>query len=323
LAKGADEPVHSRRGSPWITLIIFCLVSFFNPEILTGSTSAEKLINPFTWLGMVFYGFQVAIIASITAKRGFSWKTVYILGLIYGILEEGFAVMTMEAPKPPGFVDLFRVAGLNVTWTIYISTFHAVVSVLSSIMIIRLVWPNRVSSGFLGKRQFAVMLPSLAIVYSLFIFLVTSEYVPEISALVILAVVCMVLGLTARRRFSLPPPVKNLLLSRRRVALLAFVLALAAGIVPFILGTIEALWAPLTVYLMVVAFLYSVFFDRIDRDGDLTGEKQLIMFAIFVGSWLVLGTFFRTPFSNLVAYVGVAVQLYLGWRSIKRPIPSV
>jgi hypothetical protein len=308
-----------KKASPWVTLLIFCLVSFFNPEILTGSTKAEQLLSPLTWLGALFYGFQVAIVASLAARKGFSWKTVYLIGLIYGIFEEGFAVMTMESPTPPGFVGIFRVAGLNVSWTIYIATFHAVVSVLSSILFVRVVWPNRVSAPFLGRRQFAVMIPSLIIVYSLFILDVTKYYVPETSAIVILALTCLALGLFVRRRFSLLPRAKDLSVSRRRIETVALILAFGSGIFPYILGSIPGFWAPFTVYLIVVALLYSVFFDRIDGTADFTPTKQLVLFTILVGTWLVFGTFFRTPFSNAVAYLGVAAQLYLGWRAVRRP----
>ncbi len=126
---------HSWRNSPWLTLLIFIVIAHFNPEVLTGSTQIEKYFTFTNLLGMAFYGLQVAIVADLMARYRLRWRTVYLIGLIYGIFEEGFAVQTMLSPSPPGFVNVFRILGLNVTWAIYIAIFHAVVSVLSSILI--------------------------------------------------------------------------------------------------------------------------------------------------------------------------------------------
>jgi hypothetical protein len=99
-----------KRSSPWITVLIFILVAHFNLEILTGSTRVENYLTPITLIGMLFYGLQVAVIADLAARYRLRWRTIYLVGLIYGIFEEGLAVQTMVSPHPPVFVDMLPVA---------------------------------------------------------------------------------------------------------------------------------------------------------------------------------------------------------------------
>src|SRR5713226_9211120 len=82
-------PGRSWWSSAWVTLLIFVVIAHFNPEVLTGTTPIERYFTFFNLLGMLFYGLQVAVIADLAARYNFSWRTIFIVGLIYGILEEG------------------------------------------------------------------------------------------------------------------------------------------------------------------------------------------------------------------------------------------
>ncbi len=309
-----QEIAGSSGHSTWVTLAIFTVIAHFNPEILTGSTRVEQYLSPVTLFGMLFYGLQVAIIADLAARYRFKWRTIYLVGLIYGIFEEGFAVETMLSPHPPGFVDVLRIAGLNVTWSIYIAIFHAVVSVLCSILIIRLIWPDRISRPFLHRRHYLIVVPSLVIIYVIFIRFVTLSYVPETSAIVVLLVSCFVVGLLARSSQSREVRSPGKSPTTRNYMTWGVLLCVGSFILPFVFGQLPLLTVPTTLLLLAVGFLFSGYFREMDRDPGLTRRKELAVFALFVGFWLVFGTAFRTSLSSIVAYLGVGLQVYFGWR---------
>ncbi len=75
---------------------------------------------------------------------------------------------------------------MNVAWATYIALFHALISVVSTMLIVRLVWPNRVSSPFLRRRHYAVIISAMILDYTVFVRTVTSVYTPELSAIGIL-----------------------------------------------------------------------------------------------------------------------------------------
>ena len=307
------------RSSAWVTVAIFVVIAHFNPEILTGSTKIEGYVTFANLLAMLFYGLQVALIADIAARYRLGWRTIYLLGLVYGIFEEGFAVMTMESQTPPGFSHMLRIFGLNTTWTIYIMIFHATISVLASIMIIRLIWPERVSKPFLKRKHYVISCAILAAIYGGFIIFVTRRYVPESSALLILGAVCILLLCLARLEHKRPIPLPRTH-GIRFYALSSVGLVFAGYLIPFALGNVRSLEIPLTLILLVIAVLFAKFFHTMDADSGMQKRTELIIFTILVGFWAVFPIFFRTPASSLAAFVGFGAQVFLALRKIRLPI---
>jgi hypothetical protein len=307
----------TKASSSWLTVLIFIVIAHFNPEVLTGSTRIEGY---FTFLNlalnMPFYGLQVAIIADLAARFHFRWRTIYLVGLIYGIFEEGFAVMTMVSSTPPGFTNQLRLFGLNVLWATNIDTFHAIVSVLSSVLIIKLIFPQRVSEPFLRRRHYVVMVSALDVIYFGVISFATSTYVPQLSAVLILVGACLFLAYLAKRsekssivKSSESPTGRQylkwslgLVLAMTPLVLFAS-LADRTGLLPFGIG-------------LASGYFFYVLFGKMDADPDLSQQKQLLLFSVFVGFWTFFGLFFRTPLSSVVAVAGVATQIYLAWRKI-------
>ena len=114
--------------SSLLTVLTFVVLPILTRKYLTGSTPFENYFTFFNLLGMLFYGLQVAIIAEFVFRFRLKWSSIFLVGLIYGILEEGFAVQTMEHLQPPAFVGLIRFGGLNILWSVYIAIFHALIS---------------------------------------------------------------------------------------------------------------------------------------------------------------------------------------------------
>jgi hypothetical protein len=312
--RGTSFRWSSVRKSAWATLLIFVVIAHFNPEALTGSTSLARYLTPTNLSGILFYGLQVAVLADLYLRYQLKWTTLYILGLLYGVLEEGVAVQTMLSPAPPGFVGVYRILGVNATWAVFIATFHALVSVVSTIIIVRLIWPDRVSKPFMRRGHYAVVLPSLAAIYALFILFVTASYAPALQSFVVLGVACLALVVIARwnqRR----PVARRLGPGPRSYFVWGALLLVVGELLPLVLGSTASFALPATLLVIGVGIGFASYFRSLDSEEVPGGSRLFCVFASLVGFWLVLGAFFRDPPSNFLAFGGAA--LCFGWRAAR------
>lgn len=140
----------------------------FNAESLSTATPPYKWISdPWSiFVTFMFYGLMLLIIEDLVSRYSLNYRKLFLIGLIYGILEEGFLALTNELPAPPGFKPGFgRYYGLNVPWTIFISEFHAVYTVVLTFIIADLIIPREKPGPVLSKWQYVPVLTYLAILY--------------------------------------------------------------------------------------------------------------------------------------------------------------
>lgn len=140
----------------------------FNAESLSSSTP------PYQWVSngwaifvtFMFYGLMLLVIEDLVSRYSLDYRKLLLIGFIYGILEEGFLALTNELPAPPGFMAGFgRYYGLNVPWTIFISEFHAIYTVVLTFMIADLIIPREKTGPVLSKKQYVPVLAYLAFLY--------------------------------------------------------------------------------------------------------------------------------------------------------------
>ena len=141
----------------------------FNVESLSTSTPPYQWIlgGPLTiFVTFMFYGLMLLVIEDLVSRYSLDYRKLFLIGLIYGILEEGFLALTNELPAPPGFKAGFgRYYGLNVPWTIFITEFHAVYTVVLTFIIVDLIIPREKSGPVLSKWHYVPVLSYLAILY--------------------------------------------------------------------------------------------------------------------------------------------------------------
>src|SRR5579872_6937430 len=118
--------------------LLLLLMSPGIPEYISGSSPMNAiLLNPPTFpLGIVanlgLYGPGVLLIreAKVRWKKG--WGTVLVLGVAYGILEEGIALSTMFNPKagPVGVLGYYgHWLGVSWVWSAGLVIFHSLFSI--------------------------------------------------------------------------------------------------------------------------------------------------------------------------------------------------
>ncbi|MCI4347709.1 MAG: hypothetical protein L3J97_03710, partial [Thermoplasmata archaeon] len=160
-----------RRNRAQVTLVVLAVTI---PELLTGSTPVTNLINPIAVAGLLgFYGAGVLLIreASVFYRKG--WSMVLLLGLAYGIAEEGIATKTMVDPQSgaAGFLGMYgHAAGVNWVFAVVIALFHALYSIALPILIVELLYPGTKGQRFLTNRgaKWTFVILGLAVTWGYF-----------------------------------------------------------------------------------------------------------------------------------------------------------
>src|SRR5437870_7400457 len=127
-------------------LLFLLLLTPGIPEYLSASSQLTLLvISPILFFGLLaanfgLYGSGVILIreAMIRWKKG--WASVFLLGVAYGIVEEGIALWTLFNPlaQPVGNLGFYgHWLGVNWVWTVGLLIFHSVYSIGLPIFLFR------------------------------------------------------------------------------------------------------------------------------------------------------------------------------------------
>jgi hypothetical protein len=106
------------------------------------------------------YGGGALLIREVTRRAGRGVPTMLLLGVAYGLLEEGIATQSLFNPHYAG-ADLLHVGyipwlGIAVPWTLYVLTLHAVGSTTVPIVMAELCTPRRRTAPWLGRPGLGV-----------------------------------------------------------------------------------------------------------------------------------------------------------------------
>src|SRR2546422_5166188 len=176
-------------------LLFLLLLTPGIPEYLSASSQLTVLVtNPvlfflFLAANLGLYGSGVILIreAMIRWKKG--WASVFLLGVAYGIVEEGLDLWTLFYSKagPVGNLGFYgHWLGVNWVWTVGLLTFHSVYSIGLPIFLFGLVFPElKTKSLVSGTRLAATVLCLIADSIFLFVFVsaIYSGYNPGGSLL--------------------------------------------------------------------------------------------------------------------------------------------
>ena len=126
-------------------ILYFVLLAALLPETITGSTPPQGWLNPVqALLNLWLYGTGVLVVREVSLRWKTGWPGILLLGAAYGIVEEGLAVTTFFNPTLPQLGTLGwygRDLGVNWLWAVWLSTFHAVVSIAIPIFLMEWHWP--------------------------------------------------------------------------------------------------------------------------------------------------------------------------------------
>jgi peptidoglycan/LPS O-acetylase OafA/YrhL len=138
----------TRRIAPALVLVF---LAPFVGEVLLGNTPLRLILSYLIVLPM--YGFGALFIRELSRRSGRGWPTILILGVAYGVAEEGLADMSLFNPNflglhLLGYGNLF---GVGWPWWFFVLTLHAVWSIGVSIALAETLFAPRGEYPWLGR----------------------------------------------------------------------------------------------------------------------------------------------------------------------------
>jgi hypothetical protein len=201
-------------------------------EIVSGNTPAHTLLDPRIVLFLLMgYSLPLLIIRELSVRWRLSTAGVFLLGLAYGILNEGLIAQTLlrsEHVPIDKFDHYIYAAGFNFSWFCVIVPWHALLAVLFPITLVAFWFPSCSQTTWLATQAFAAL---SAVLIGLIVFLgVVRRPHPQMLACLFGMAVLVVFATLFRGRGTGQPSRKD-----RWVA--AFLFGIAAYFA-FFLGTI-------------------------------------------------------------------------------------
>jgi hypothetical protein len=319
----AEDPLR-RLAHPAVVLF------FLSPivaELLSGSAPPVEFFNPFTFLLLTaFYGSGALLVRELTFRWDKGWPTVFLLGLAYGIIEEGLAVKSFFDPAwgdlgPLGVYG--RWAGVNWVWSEGLTLYHAIFSIAIPILLTRLLFPAWGDRAWLRPRSFrlcCLALASVVVLCNLFL----TTYRPPWPHLVLAGGAVVGLVLLARRApvtLALAPATR--LVRPRTLFWRAFAAVLTLFLLLWVLPN-TTVPAPATLTLMSAwAIIVVRNTARLTRHTDWSDRHALaaaggaLLFFILLAPLLQLDT--TAPDNRAgMALVGLGMAIFLIWMARRR-----
>ncbi len=184
------------------------LLLFLSPiiaELVSGSTPLLQFINPIILLSFLgYYGSAVLIIRELYVRWKKGYVSLFILGMAYGIIEEGLTVKSFFSTTWPdlGILGVYgRWLGVNWVWAVNLTLIHAVLSISLPVFIVDLLYPELKGKSLISSR-IMVLLGIIFIVDAFFLSaILISGYCDPILYLGAIIIV-IILGIIAK---NLPP----------------------------------------------------------------------------------------------------------------------
>jgi len=144
------------RRSRILAISTLLLLSPFTAEVLTGATPLPSFINPLNLIILMgLYGLGALLIRESRVILHIGYQGILLIGFAYGIIEEGLAVKSFFNPywKDIGIFGSYgRWMGVNWIWTIYLTIFHGVWSILAPILVVEALYPDIMNERWLGRK---------------------------------------------------------------------------------------------------------------------------------------------------------------------------
>lgn len=294
------------------TALILSLLSPFFGEVLSASTPPLEIINPVSFLFLWgFYGGGVLVMRELWVRWGGGKFRLMLLGISYGIIEEGLAIKSFFDPNWPdlGKLGIYgRCCGVNFAWAVALSWFHAVYSISVPILLIYIFYPEFRGRELLKRREFFAT-AGIFIFVLLITFFGLNPYSPPLLQYILTFLVLLLLLYIAKKhvdklkiniwRYTLRHP---FIVS----SMLSFTLLFNNLIFPNSLyyGTLNPVIPCITGVILIFLFYSQM---------DLLSSRKILLYTL--GSLLPFTLFYdiiaELQGYRLMAVVGVATFAYL------------
>lgn len=320
LIVAAEDPgmsIRTRlRTSP--VLVTFLLAPVVG-ELLSSSTPLPAFLVG--WLPMaLLYGCGVLLVREFAVRWRRGWLGIALLGAAYGIVEEG---LVTRAFFDPNWEDLGALAtfgsdaGVNWLWALQLTIYHAAISVGVTLLLDRLLFPDRWEEPWLTKRSMRWCFAGVGVWIVIGFFL----YRPPAGYLVATAIIVGLLVAAARivpRRAGRPGRVPR----PRRVFLAGLVGSTIVMLAPHVLAEVPGADPGFAAVLIVGTV--AILAWRIRRWAA-AGWDDRHRFALVAGelaTFVVLAPVFTGSPWAAVTSLGSAIVAWRWWRRLRHRAAS-
>ena len=180
-------------------------------ELVSGHQRPVEFFNPISFAATAFpYGCGALLCREFTRRWRKGWLSLLLLSVAYGLYEEGVVSRALFDPQWHELEAIGRyghVAGINWTYGIMLIHFHAAISILSSVMLAELLFPERRHLPWLSNGQAALCGLVLALWAPVLAWLARAEHPLHVPAPALWALTSLVLvGLVATARWVTARP---------------------------------------------------------------------------------------------------------------------
>ena len=156
-----------------IPIISLVLLSPLIAELLSGSAPPLEFFNPISFFVLLgLYGCGVLLIREYSIKFDIGFVGIIILGIAYGVIEEGLAVKSFFDPEwmDLGILGVYgRWIGVNWVWSFFLTIYHAIYSIVIPIILFNLIFPKikdkQLISGKAIKITLLIFLADIIFIY--------------------------------------------------------------------------------------------------------------------------------------------------------------
>ncbi|TAK93306.1 hypothetical protein EPO05_07210 [Patescibacteria group bacterium] len=146
--------------SYWKPALFLFFASPLLVELLSASSPASTFFQPLYFLLQVIsYGLPVLIIREFAVRWKLGLRGIFIMGLGYGIFNEGLLAHTFLSPATltsvPGYAFY---SGLALAWIPLVSILHSLLGVLYPILLTHFIYPWSADRSWLGKKRFILFI---------------------------------------------------------------------------------------------------------------------------------------------------------------------
>lgn len=147
----------SGKNSGWAVFTLVTLSSVLT-EIVSGNQPVHAYLNPKIAIFLTLaYGLPVLVIREVVVRFRIGLVGIFLMGLAYGILNEGLIAGTIlrEINVPINVFDRYLMwGGFNISWTLVIVPWHAMHAILFPILLMAFWFPGNGTTPWLGRKTF-------------------------------------------------------------------------------------------------------------------------------------------------------------------------
>ncbi|GAC1401062.1 MAG: hypothetical protein NVSMB49_14640 [Ktedonobacteraceae bacterium] len=297
--------------------------------LLAGSTPPNSFFNPLTLLFLCFlYGGGAIIARELMLYWGKGWPTLLLLGVAYGIIEEGLQVKSFFDPhwKNLGQLATYgRWQGVNWVWSVQQTTFHAIFSIAIPILIVSLLFPKRRAERWVGPRALLLLIVMFVLdVVSGFLFL--TPYRPPLLPYLITLVLAIGLIFLARYLPRRIPVTRSTEVAQPlRFGLVGFLGTLTLFLINWVLPTtLTPFWATILLTLLLAIAVAFVLLHMSSNTLGWTERHQIALVSGALAFFVLLAPITeitqrqRDPAGLTFVALIIAGLLYLLMRRIRK-----